>query len=114
MTADARFLDALREVLAFVPDLRLKTMFGAVGVYSGEVFFAVGEDDALYLKVDAETEPAFRAEGLKPFVFRDSKGVETTLSYWRAPDEVWEDPDVARHWVDLAIGAARRKKARKR
>ena len=114
MAVDARFLEVLRETLAFVPDLRLKKMFGAVGIYSGEVFFAVGEDDVLYLKVDRETEPAFRAQGLSPFVLTDSKGAQTPTSYWQAPDAVWEDPDDARHWVGLAIEAARRKKAKKR
>ena len=114
MTVDARFLEALRETLGFVPDLRLRRMFGAVGLYSGDLFFAVGDEGVLYLKVDAETEPMFRAEGLSPFTFREASGAEVSMSYWQAPDALWEDPDVARDWVALAMAAAARKTRKKR
>ena len=42
-----------------VPRIRSKSMFGGVGVYSGERFFAlIDNDDTLFFKVDDATRPS--------------------------------------------------------
>lgn len=41
-------------------------MFGGVGLYAGELFFALIDDDILYLKADDTTRAAF--EALRPWV----------------------------------------------
>lgn len=41
-------------------------MFGGVGLYAGELFFALIDDDILYLKADDATPAAF--EALRPWV----------------------------------------------
>ncbi|MET0274116.1 MAG: TfoX/Sxy family protein [Phenylobacterium sp.] len=110
MAVSARFLDAVRDVLGFVPDLRLKRMFGGAGVYSGDLMFALAIDDGLYLKADAESEGAFAALGLEPFLYRGRTGEPRPMSYRQAPDAVWEDEDVAREWASRALGAAGRKR----
>ena len=58
---------ALEQLARVGPNLRSKRMFGGVGVYSGELFFALLDDDRLYLKVDDQTRGAFEARGLGPF-----------------------------------------------
>ena len=35
-----------------VRGIRARNMFGGVGIYSGELFFALIDDDTLYFKVD--------------------------------------------------------------
>ena len=109
MAVSGHFLEAVRETLGFVPELRAKRMFGGAGFYCGEVMFALAIDDALYLKADAETAPEFEALGLSPFMWRDRTGREVAMSYRQAPGDLWEDPDVARDWTDRALAAARRK-----
>ncbi len=103
MAVSASFLGALRDVLAFVPDLRIKKMFGGAGVYDGDLIFALAVNEALYLKADEQTERQFDDLGLAAFEVRGR-----ATRYRRAPEEVWEDPDVAREWVALALAAARR------
>lgn len=44
-----------------------KRMFGGVGIYSGDVFFAIIDDDILYMKVDDSTRPDFVRAGCGPF-----------------------------------------------
>jgi DNA transformation protein and related proteins len=110
MAVSDRFLDVVRDALGFVPELRLKKMFGGAGVYSGETVFALAIEDMLFLKADAESAEEFDARGLEPFIFRDRTGREIPMSYRQAPDELWEDPDAAREWVEKAFAAARRKK----
>lgn len=109
MPVSASFLEQLRDTLGFVVELRTRRMFGGVGIYAGELMFALAIDDGLYLKTDAQTLPLFQAQGLEPFRFRDGKGVVREMSYRQAPDDLWEDPDVAREWADRALSAARRK-----
>ena len=91
-----------------VPPVRARRMFGGVGLYSGDRFFALLDDDALYLKADASTEPVFVARGMTPFrPFGDDGG---TMRYYRLPEELLESPDELREWAERALSAARRKK----
>ena len=108
MSVSESFLTAVREALAFVPDYRERKMFGAVGVYTGDRMFAIADDDALYLKGDAQNRAAFEAAGSGLFVYAVEDGVEKTLNYWRAPEAVFDDPQEARLWAGLGIEAALR------
>ena len=109
MAVSNPFLERVRDALSFVPELRVKRMFGGAGIYSGETIFGLAIEDMLFLKADAESAPEFDARGLEPFIFRDRNGRETPMSYRQAPEELWEDPDAAREWVEKAFAAARRK-----
>lgn len=94
-------------------DVRWKRMFGAVGVYSGELFFAVIDNDTLYFKTDEETRPAFEAEGMAPFMpYGPDSGASN--SYYTVPVGVLESPEDLRRWVKDAVAAAARKKTTKR
>ena len=42
-------------------------MFGGVGIYAGELFFALIADDTVYFKVDQSNRPEFEARGMGPF-----------------------------------------------
>jgi DNA transformation protein len=107
------FVEALRDLLEFVPELRLKRMFGGLGVYSGDRMFALAADDILYLKVDEVNREAFAAEASEPLIFTAKDGRAQAMGYWRAPEAVWEDIEAARRWASLARNAATRAAAKK-
>ncbi|MGE3404753.1 MAG: TfoX/Sxy family protein [Vicinamibacterales bacterium] len=92
-------------------DVRARRMFGAVGIYAGELFFALIDDDQLYFKVDDTTRPAFIARGMKPFQPYGPAG--ETMGYYTVPIEVLEDPDALRVWARDAMGVAQRAAATK-
>ena len=101
-------LDQLRRVL---PAVRANRMFGAVGLYANELFFAVIDDDVLYLKVDDATRPDFEERGLRPFQpFGDDR---VSMQYYQLPEDVLEDPEALRPWAENAVAAARRAKQKK-
>jgi DNA transformation protein len=101
-------LDQLSRV---APGIRGRSMFGGVGLYAGEHFFALIADDTLYFKVDASTRPDFEARGMGPFrPFGDAGG---TMQYYQVPEDLLEDPDALRPWVEKAVEIARQKKARR-
>jgi DNA transformation protein len=101
-------LDQLRRA---APRIRSKSMFGGVGVYSGELFFALIDDDVLFLKVDDTNRPDFVARGMKPFAPFGEGG--EVMQYYRLPEELLEDPEELRPWVEKAIAVAARKKKKK-
>jgi DNA transformation protein len=114
MSISAGYLESVRELLAFVPDLEIKKMFGGAVAMSGGASFAIIDDDELWLKADDETRGLFEAEGLAQFTYPMKDGVMMAMAYWRAPADVWDDPDAARQWTMLAIEAALRGKAKKK
>jgi DNA transformation protein len=95
-----------------VPRIRARPMFGGVGLYSGELFFALIADDTVYFKVDASTRPDFEARGMEPFrPFGDDGG---TMQYYQLPEDVLEDPETLRIWAEKALAIARQSKGRRK
>jgi DNA transformation protein len=89
-----------------------KRMFGGVGIYSGDVFFALIDDDVLYLKVDDSTRTDFERAGGEPFrPFGDDRD---TMQYYSVPVSVLEDADALCAWGRKAIAVAIATKRRKR
>jgi DNA transformation protein and related proteins len=83
-----------------------KRMFGGVGVYHAGVCFALMDDDALWLKADALTQPDFEARSMGPFLPFGPGG--PSMQYWQLPEDVLEDIDALRTWCDKAIAVAQR------
>lgn len=98
-------LDSLERV---AKGIRAKNMFGGVGIYAGELFFALIDDDTLYLKADAVTRPDFEARRMGPFRPFGEGG--EVMQYYELPAELLEDPEELRGWVERAIEVARRAK----
>jgi DNA transformation protein and related proteins len=86
-------------------------MFGGVGLYSGELFFALIADDTVYFKADESTRPEFEACGMGPFrPFGDGGG---TMQYYQVPEDLLEDPEALRPWAEKAVAIARKNKGRR-
>jgi DNA transformation protein and related proteins len=109
MTASQGFLDLLRELLAPIGPITIRRMFGGASIYADGVLFALVDDDALYLKADDVTKARYEAEGLRPFTY-EGKTKPVSMSYWRAPERLYDDPDEMAAWAREAIGVARRAK----
>jgi len=86
-------------------------MFGGVGIYAAELFFALLDDDTLYFKVDDATRPQFADRGMSPFRPYGEDG--EVMQYYEVPADVLEDPEMLGAWVKAAIAAARRAKGRR-
>ena len=92
--------------------VRARRMFGGHGLYIDDLFVALIAFERLYLKVDAQTQPAFEAAGCAPFVY-DGKGKPVTMSYWTVPAEAMESPHLMLPWARQAIAAALRARSAK-
>ena len=98
------FRDFVLDQLSAVPQLASKAMFGGVGLYSGERFFGILAADELFFKVDDDNRGAYEAAGSEPF--RPVIDRPVSMSYWRVPLEVLEDPTELGLWAQAAIRAA--------
>ena len=101
------------ELLSVLGSVRVRRMFGGHGVYADGLFLALIIGDALYLKSDATSRPAFESAGCQPFTFNTAQGARTVLSYWSAPDEAMESPAAMLPWARLAMASALRAAAAK-
>lgn len=95
-----------------VPPIRERSMFGGVGLYSGEVFFALISQDVLYVKVSEADRAAFESLGMPPFRPFEEHG--PVMSYYQLPEDILEDIDELRRRAQRAIAAAREKKSKRR
>ena len=94
------------------PRVRARSMFGGVGIYSGDRFFALIADDTLYLKVDDSNRGDFEARGMSPFRPYGENG--EIMQYYQVAEDLIEDPEGLGPWVQKAIAVAGRKKAKRR
>ena len=102
----------LEQLARTTPGVRARRMFGGVGVYAGDLFFALMDDDVLYLKVDDLTRARFEALGLAPF--RPGGDGGEVMQYYEVPADVLEDVEELAPWAAEAVEVARRARARKR
>jgi len=95
---------ALDQLAQVAPRIRGKSMFGGLGIYSGELFFALIAGETLYLKVDDKNRPRFETLGSKEFKPFPDKPMR--MSYYDVPLEVLETVTRLRPLVESAIQAA--------
>lgn len=107
------FRDFVLDQLTGVRELRAKRMFGGLGLYSGERFFGIVAADELFFKADDGNRGAYEAAGSDPFRPLADQSRRVSMSYWRVPIEVLEEPSQLRVWAQDAIAAAARAAASK-
>lgn len=103
----SEFSEHLVEVFKSFGPVRARPMFGGHGVYHQDLMFGLIADDVLYLKADAQTVDQFTERGLAPFTYVKN-GKPMKMSYYAAPEEIFDEPEAARAWATLAFGAALR------
>ena len=92
----------------------VRSMFGGSGLYRDGLMFALEFDGVIFLRVDDASIPDFEREGSRPFVYTRAKSPgkigRASLSYWRLPERLYDDPEELAVWAERALAVARRKK----
>jgi len=92
----------------------VRRMFGGSGLYRDGLMFALEFDGVIFLRVDAASIPDFEREGSRPFVYTRAKSPgkigRASLSYWRLPERLYDDPEELAVWAERALAVARHKK----
>jgi DNA transformation protein len=114
MVASDDFAEFLREQLAPLGRVTMRRMFGKTGVFCDGLMFGMVTDNMLYLRVDDHNREAFKeAESFPPLSY-EKKGGTIDLSFWRAPERLFDEPDELVTWARVALAAARRVAAKRK
>ena len=106
----SEFTDHLNEVFELFGPITARKMFGGYGIYHDAIMFGLVADDTLYLKVDASIKNFFLSRGLGAFQY-EKNGKPVSMSYYSAPEEIFDDPDTAREWAKRSFEVAFRAKS---
>jgi DNA transformation protein and related proteins len=113
MVASDSFAEFLREQFAPLGRVTMRRMFGKTGVFCDGLMFGMVTDDTLYFRVDDHNRPAFKEAESSPPLNYKKKGRTIDLSFWRAPERLWDEPDELVVWARTALAAARRVAAKR-
>jgi DNA transformation protein len=113
MVASDSFAEFLREQLGPLGPVTMRRMFGKTGVFCDGVMLAMVRDNTLYFRVDDDNRAIFKeAESFPPLNY-EKKGGPIDLSFWRAPERLFDEPDELVAWARAALAAARRVAAKR-
>jgi DNA transformation protein len=108
MVASDSFAEFLREQLAPLGRVTMRRMFGKTGVFCDRLMFGMVTDDTLYLRVDDHNRATFKEAEAFPSLSYEKKGSTIDLSFWRAPERLFDEPEELVAWARAALAAARR------
>ena len=114
MVASDSFAEFLREQLAPLGRLTMRRMFGKTGVFCDGVMFGMVTDNTLYFRVDDDNRAVFEEAQSFPPLNYEKKGSTIDLSFWRAPDRLFDEPDELLSWARAALAAAHRVAAKRK
>ena len=113
MVASDSFAEFLKEQLAPLGRVAMRRMFGKTGVFCDGLMLGMVTDNTLYLRVDDDNRTAFQeAASFPPLNYR-KKGSTIDLSFWRAPERLFDEPDELVTWARIALAAAGRVAAKR-
>jgi DNA transformation protein and related proteins len=113
MVASAEFAEFLKEQLAPLGHITLRRMFGKTGVFCDGVMLGMVTDNTLYFRVDEHNREAFAEAASDPPLNYKKRGEMIDLSFWRAPERLFDEPDEFVEWARIALAAARRVAAKR-
>jgi DNA transformation protein len=108
--ADASFKDYVVDQLSSFGGVGARAMFGGFGLYKAGVMFGLIANDELYFKVDETNRAEYETRKSQPFVY-EGKNKPISMSYWRVPGEILENPDDLKDWAMKAYDIALKKQA---
>ena len=112
MKKQSQFVEFLHEAFEEFGPVEARKMFGGYGIYHDGLMFGLVENDTLYLKADKSTKKCFESKNLSQFQYK-RKDKMIKMSYYSAPEEIYDDPSEAMVWAKRAYEAASRGKGGK-
>ncbi len=105
MTVSSDYLDYVRDQLSGLGGVTSRRMFGGAGLYFDEFFFALVDNDTLYLRVDDSNRTDFTTRAMAQFrPYPESPQLSTT--YYETPADVLEDAAELVAWARRSVAAA--------
>jgi len=110
-TKNQDFLEFVLDQLSGLRRVTSRRMFGGIGLYCGDDFFALIDEGRLYFCTDETTRKRYEARGMKAFEYAPGKVLK---SYYEIPVDVLEDDAELCDWAGEAVAVHRRKPRKKK
>ena len=105
MAVSREYLDYVHDQLSGLGGVTSRRMFGGAGLYCDEFFFALIDNDTLYLRVNDANRVEFTTRGMGQFrPYPDSP--QLSMSYYETPADVLEDAAALVAWARRSVAAA--------
>ncbi len=105
MAVSSDYLDYVRDQLSGLGGVTSRRMFGGAGLYCDEFFFALVDNDTLYLRVNDSNRADFTSRAMGQFrPYPESPQLSTT--YYETPADVLEDAAALVAWARRSVAAA--------
>jgi DNA transformation protein len=105
MSVSPNYRTYVVDQLGALPALSTRRMFGGLGLYSGEWFFALIDDDVLFFKVDDANRDDYTSRGMKAFMPFPG---QPSLGYFQVPEDVIEEAEELTRWARRSVEVAQR------
>src|SRR3977135_657212 len=103
MVASDTFAEFLREQLAPLGRVTMRRMFGKTGVFCDGLMFAMVTDNMLYFRGEQGHRASFNEAETFPPLNNKKQGEIIDLSFWRAPEWLFDEPDELVEWARIAL-----------
>jgi len=113
MSVQPQYLEYILEQLGGLGGVTSRRMFGGVGLYRGELFFGLIDDDTLFFKTDASNSAEYTARNMPRFMPPTNRPMGP-LGYHQVPADIIEDAEALVSWARQSVAvalASREKKA---
>ncbi|HEV7606103.1 MAG TPA: TfoX/Sxy family protein [Steroidobacteraceae bacterium] len=112
MAVQPQYLAYILEQLESVGEVHSRRMFGAVGLYSGELFFGLIDDDTLFFKTDGSNSAEYIARNMPRFMPFPARP-EAVMAYYQVPADIIEDIEAIGSWARKSVAVALASRAAK-
>src|SRR5436305_10475452 len=105
MAVSREYLDYVHDQLSGLGGVSSRRMFGGAGLYCDEFFFALIDNDTLYLRVNDDNRADYTSRGMSQFrPYADRP--ELSMSYYETPADVLEDTAQLVSWARRSVAVA--------
>jgi DNA transformation protein len=112
MSVQPQYLEYILEQLEGLAGVTSRRMFGGVGLYSGELFFGLIDDDTLYFKTNDTNSAAYTARNMPRFMPPTNRP-PGPMGYHQVPADIIEDAEALVSWARQAVAVALASRAKK-
>ena len=112
MSVQPQYLEYILEQLGGLGGVTSRRMFGGVGLYSGELFFGLIDDDTLFFKTDASNSAGYTARNMPRFMPPTDRPMGP-MGYHQVPADIIEDAEALVSWARQSVAVALASRAAK-
>ena len=113
MVASSEFASFLCDQLTPIGHVTMRRMFGKTGVFCDGVMLGMVTENTLYFRVDSRNRAIFKEAEAFPSLSYVKNGLTIDLSFWRAPDRLFDEHEELISWARAALAAAHRVAAKR-